>query len=97
MQEKYRESYMKFVDAWGEDWQIDMCIEEMSELTKELLKYKRMKRGSYAIELTTQTANLQEEIADVLNMVEQMQYIFGEQQVNEIRDRKIQRTLLKIK
>ena len=43
MKEEFREPYEKFLKAWGEDAQIMMAIEEMSELTKELCKYLRYK------------------------------------------------------
>ena len=38
MVEENREFYQRCIDVWGEDAQIKMCIEEMSELTKELCK-----------------------------------------------------------
>ena len=38
MVENNRELYKRCIDVWGEDAQIKMCIEEMSELTKELCK-----------------------------------------------------------
>ena len=38
MVEKNLKFYQECIDVWGEDAQIKMCIEEMSELTKELCK-----------------------------------------------------------
>ena len=43
MDNYYKNSYKKFLDGWGYDAQSLMCIEEMSELTKALCKYKRFK------------------------------------------------------
>ena len=60
--EIYKEAYKKFGDT-----QLDVAIEEMSELTKELCKYKR----NYANRMA-----LVEEIADVKIMIEQLIYIF---------------------
>ena len=40
---KYIENYKQFLDAWGYQAQSIMCIEEMSELTKELCKLDRYK------------------------------------------------------
>ena len=41
MREDYTEYYKKFIEVWGYESQIVVAIEEMSELTKELCKYKR--------------------------------------------------------
>ena len=41
MKEEYREYYKKFIDEWSYESQIVVAIEEMSELTKALCKYKR--------------------------------------------------------
>lgn len=90
MVEKYREHYKSFLDAWGYDAQALMVIEEMSELTKEICKRNR-KRKDYKEE------DLIEEIADVLNMVEQLEYYFGEEKVEKVREQKIQRTLVRLK
>ena len=93
MNEKERkEAYTKFLDAWGETAQIDMCIEEMSELIKALCKYKRFKNNLNE-ELIY---NLKEEIADVFNTVEQMRMIFGEDEIKEISAMKIKRSLNKL-
>lgn len=82
------EFYKNCIETWGEDAQIKMCIEEMSELTKELCKnWRKNKRNT-----PEQIEHICEEIADVQNMVTQMQLIFGEERVNEIRKEKIART-----
>ena len=36
----FQKEYDTFIETYGFDSQILMCIEEMSELTKELCKYK---------------------------------------------------------
>ena len=63
---------------YGEDSQIDVAIEEMSELTKELLKYRRTKIH------TQEKIDLQSifwEIADVTIMLEYLKIIFN---LNEV-------------
>ena len=75
---------MNFFEAmltrFGEDPQIDVMIEEMSELTKGLLKYRRKrnfpdyKPETYLAEYRTR---IREEMADVLIMLKQMQQLFG--------------------
>ena len=87
-----REFYKRCIDVWGEDAQIKMCIEEMSELTKELCKnWRKVKRNT-----PEQIDHICEEIADVQNMVDQMQLIFGEAKVDEYREMKIKRTEKKL-
>ncbi|MBV3127491.1 MULTISPECIES: hypothetical protein [Thomasclavelia] len=56
------------LEHYGNGPQVDMVIEEMSELTKELLKDRRGKenRSDIAMEMT-----------DVYIMLEQLKFIFG--------------------
>ena len=63
--------YKQALATWGIGSQLMMAIEEMSELTKEICKYRRFqdKQASYR-------ENIKEEIADVLIMIEQLKYIF---------------------
>lgn len=95
MKEEFRQAYEKFLKAWGEDAQIMMAIEEMSELTKELCKYLRYK-GFKEKDAKSVVENINEETADVLNCVEQLELIFNEKKINEIRKEKIDRTLKKV-
>ena len=60
--------YTEALKLWGEELQIMMMIEEMSELTKELIKDKRGK-GDYK--------KIREEMADVEIMLTQLKLIFG--------------------
>ena len=94
MDEKMFEEFCdKALKEWGEDSQLRMCIEEMSELTKELCKYMRVLRDENvdASKLDQIKKNIIEETADVLNCAEQMSLIFGEEEVAEIRRQKIDR------
>ena len=88
MVKENREFYQRCIDVWGEDAQIKMCIEEMSELIKELCKNWRKSNENNP----EQIEHICEEIADVQNMVDQMQMIFGEEMVENFRKEKIERT-----
>ena len=55
------------VEFYGADMQLNICIEEMSELIKELCKVKRGIARPY---------NIAEEMADVQIIMEQLEIIF---------------------
>lgn len=57
----------KAISTYGTNSQLDMAVEEMSELTKEICKRKRGKENR---------AEILEEIADVKIMLEQLKIIF---------------------
>lgn len=59
------------ISTYGKEAQVDMAIEEMSELTKALLKYRRSKNAT-GIEHGKLRSNIIEEAADVLIMVVQI-------------------------
>jgi len=65
------------VDTWGRFAQVDMMIEEMSELTKALLKERRVPPAPVS-ELENAITNIREEIADVQIMLDQMKLIYGD-------------------
>ncbi len=88
MERKNIDFYKRCISVWGEDAQIKMCIEEMSELTKELCKnWRKSTKNS-----PEQIEHICEEIADVQNMIDQMQLMFGEEKVEKYRQEKIERT-----
>lgn len=60
------EIFKKTVEKWGLGLQFDILIEEMAELTKAIIKYKR-----------SNNIGLLEEIADVEIMLEQVRSILG--------------------
>lgn len=92
------------IDHYGEESQLDMVIEEMSELTKAICKYKRHKeimtlepvsgekiKNDY-YDFFACLDNAYEEIADVYIMLEQLMMIFDcEQRVSAIASQKIRR------
>ncbi len=76
--------YAKALKKWGEDLQIIVAIEEMSELTKELTKYLRNKDKDMQ--------NTAQEIADVEIMLAQLKFIFDNHKYVEIHKKsKLQR------
>ena len=81
-----QEIYKSAITKYGEHTQIDMAIEEMAELTQALSKYKRGK-----------SHNVEEEIADVEIMLEQMRLIFDSKKVDEIKQEKIVRLDKRVK
>ncbi|MDO5146930.1 MAG: hypothetical protein Q4D60_07990 [Eubacteriales bacterium] len=64
--------FRRCICDYGTNQQIDMAIEEMSELTKALLKWKRA-RGKA---LTAARDGIIDELADVRIMARQMEIIF---------------------
>lgn len=72
--------YEQAIDSFGKDKQIDMMIEECSELIQSLCKHKRG--------LPT---NVEEEIADVKIMISQMEIIFKKEFVELFKVSKIDR------
>lgn len=83
------------IETWGMLAQTDMAIEEMSELTKAILKYRRAygkAEGEAAKE------NIREEIADVFIMLTQLLMIFGgREDVQRTIDEKVNRLARRLK
>ena len=74
---------------WGYEPQSTMAIEEMGELIKALCKYKRFGYDQASQEIKN---NLLEEIADVHNMIDQLEIYFGVEEITKIRVDKLIRT-----
>jgi hypothetical protein len=75
--------YQEAIDKWGADAQLDVAIEELSELIKEICKFKR---GFDNGEL------LAEEVADVEIMCEQLRFIFDfDNKVDHFKNSKLKR------
>lgn len=78
-----RAVYRRAIETFGEDAQLWMVIEEMSELAKEICKFQR---GKHSL------VDIADEIADVQIMLEQVTMIFGvDDLVREHMDAKIKR------
>lgn len=82
----------KAIKKYGVSIQSDMAIEEMSELTKAILKNRRIWRFGSEEELKKQVGNIVEEAADVLITVAQVIMMYDhEGKVQDIVDFKINR------
>lgn len=71
MLDRYKDTFNTAICKWGEEMQLTVAIEEMSELTKEICKHFRGQDNFDAIS---------EEMADVYIMLEQMKMIFGNEE-----------------
>ena len=60
------ELYDKAMELWGEEFQVNMLIEEMAELTHAIMKTRRHP-------VATWTYRVLEELADVSIMMDQME------------------------
>lgn len=69
------------VETYGKEAQVDMAIEEMSELTKALLKHRRAEHSPEAWDYEKTRRNILEEIADVIIMLMQLLMIYGGREV----------------
>jgi len=74
------------ITTYGVAPQEDMVIEEMSELTKAILKHRRLgdKVSENGLERVACQSHIREEIADVQIMLDQMRIIYGDTSENEL-------------
>jgi NTP pyrophosphatase (non-canonical NTP hydrolase) len=72
------------IETYGDDMQLNVAIEEFSELIKEICKYKRGKEN---------IDNITEEMADCYIMLEQIKIIFGikNSKIYEVMEEKLDR------
>ena len=80
-----KETLKRAIDTFGEEAQMIVAVEELSELAKEITKHLRGKGDIY---------NMCEEIADVEIMVEQLKLMLPgmvEQMVAHIKAKKLKR------
>ena len=75
--ERRKEIEGRAIRTYGEQPQVDVTIEEMSELTKAILKYRRAENKNKN-EAEYLEDDIIEEIADVQIMLDQMRIIFGD-------------------
>lgn len=90
----------KAIDTYGMYAQLDMCIEEMSELTKAICKLKRVRAQlEDKVSVTAEQAkkvgeavdNIEEETADVLIMLEQIKMMFDSHNIEQQTEHKVKR------
>lgn len=95
MDKEIDEFCRKAVEAWGEESQLRMCIEEMSELTKEICKYIRIMHSDDFENLKEKWVqvrkNIIEETADVLICANQLALMYGRDEVERIEHEKVKR------
>lgn len=84
-----QEIFQKAIDKWGEESQIEMIIEECSELILALQKYKRNKNDGFSKERILH--DVCDEIADVSIMIKQANIIFNEELIEKRIEFKMQR------
>lgn len=79
----------RIIEKYGEEHQLDIAIEEMSELTKEICKYFRDPNKVKHYDA------IKEELADVMIMAKQIQIIFEipKEELKAEMDFKINRTI----
>ena len=88
MDKKERKRIMtSAIHEYGEESQIKMMIEEMSELTKAICKFWRTEPGSFNRKIVV--TEIAEEMADVQIVLDQMKIIFGN--TRTIEDMKLDR------
>ena len=80
--------FKEAVDFWGFDCQSNVCLEELGELIQAICKYKREEYENAPQKIKD---NLLEEIADVHNMINQLELYFGVEKIRKIRINKIKR------
>lgn len=80
--ERRRQLYGRAIEAWGDVAQVDIALEEIGEL---LIEINRHRRGR------SETDDVVDEIADVRVMTEQLAVIFGEDDVEQRVEEKIDR------
>lgn len=71
---EHTEIYRATLEKWGAEAQYDQAVEECAELIAVLKHFRRGRVGE---------AEVVSELADVLLMVGQLAYMFGEEKVEE--------------
>ena len=80
------EIYKQAMDLWGCAVQIDIALEEMNELSIAILKFRRNPE-----QLAIKKEAIEQEIADVEIMMEQLRMIFDTKTISKIKTRKLRR------
>jgi NTP pyrophosphatase (non-canonical NTP hydrolase) len=83
------------VETFGQEEQIDMLIEEMAEVIQAISKWRR-KRWTHMPDNHPTLENLHEELADLIIVLDQMDYIFDKDKINAYRAAKIDRLAKRI-
>lgn len=81
-----KEILERAISTYGYHAQVNMCLEEMAELAKALLKMQRSDGN-----VTEKLDNIREEIADVQIMIDQMRMIYGPEAIDRVERVKLTR------
>lgn len=85
--------YLRCIETYGAKAQVDMAIEEMSELIKALLKYRR----ATDMQKPTAREDIIDELADVKVMTKQLEMIFNAEKETQDRiDYKVSRQIQRL-
>lgn len=84
--------YWKAIEAFGEQSQIDMLIEEMAELTQAILKNRRRNNGNPLM-----SENLHEEFVDVKIVMAQIELCLMPNRLEFWKEEKLKRLSERIK
>jgi NTP pyrophosphatase (non-canonical NTP hydrolase) len=74
------ELFKKAIETYGEDAQMIVAMEEMGELIQALSRY-----------LVDKPSNVEEEIADVLIMLNQLKLLFDNKEIRKFYKKKLKR------
>ena len=84
--------YEDAITKWGKTAQLDQMIEEMAELTMAISKFKRKQNDSLLdYQKVGIMENLYTEIADVKLMIEEMEFMFGKDNVQKAYDKQFEK------
>lgn len=87
-----KDTLKEAIKVFGTDAQVELAIEEMSELTKALIKDRRYHRKGDIKAAMLNLHNVCEEIADVEVMTTQLRLIFDlDKEVDEIKRAKVRK------
>lgn len=86
----------QIADFYGLEHQCMKCLEEMAELSVEILKYLEKDNNGYRKSFIA-PMNLEQELADVIIMTEQLKYLMDTGFVELEIDRKLERQLKRMK
>jgi NTP pyrophosphatase (non-canonical NTP hydrolase) len=87
--------YKRIVDKWGVESQLNMVIEEVGELLQAISKFNRAKDKDIETQVEAYR-HLCEEIADVINMTNQMREMFDSELIDKYIKEKLERISKKL-
>lgn len=90
------ERIKKIADYYGYESQREQFIEECAEMIQASQKCKRTDIQN-AQQYRERFDNFQEEVADVLIMAQQLRYLLGARDIDDIIDKKLDRQIQRIK